>query len=429
MDRIQLVQYLGTFFFAIAVLHTFVVKKFLDLAHHYPKDSFQNSMLHFLGEVEVVFGLWAAVFLLIFIGLTDTKHVIEYNESIQFTEPLFIFCIMVMSSTRPIMFVAEQVIENISRMIQTIFRMQATKADMFVILTIGSLSGSFITEPAAMTVSAILLFEVLSKAKPKLLYATLAVLFVNVSIGGSLTHFAAPPILMVACKWGWDLQFVFGHFGWKAALAVLVNSLALVTIFTKEIQADCYAISQHVSGREKAHIPPWVIVSHLIFLVILVVFAHYSNTFMGIFLFFIGLTVVTKKYQESLRFKEGLLVAFFLGGIIVFGPFQKWWLEPILKSLTDTSLFYGAVFLTAFTDNAALTFLGSQVEGLTDSSKFALVEGALAGGGLTIIANAPNAAGFAILSRKFAGSLNPLMLFKYAVGPTLVAIICFWYIG
>jgi hypothetical protein len=45
-----------------------------------------------------------------------------------------------------------------------------------------------------------------------------------VSIGGTLTSYAAPPVLMLASAWQWDSGFMLAHFGWKAAVAVLVNA-------------------------------------------------------------------------------------------------------------------------------------------------------------------------------------------------------------
>ena len=118
----------------------------------------------------------------------------------------------------------------------------------------------------------------------------------------------------------------------------------------------------------------------------------------------------------------------FLGGIIQFGAFQKWWLTPVLQQLSEFALFVGAVSLTAVTDNAALTYLGSQVDGLSEASKYALVAGAIAGGGLTIIANAPNAAGYSILRNKFADGIKPLNLLVAALLPTAIAVILLWFI-
>ena len=81
---------------------------------------------------------------------------------------------------------------------------------------------------------------------------------------------------------------------------------------------------------------------------------------------------------------------------------QRWWLQPIVSGLEPLALFFGALGLTAITDNAALTYLGSLLAGISDESKYMLVAGAVAGGGLTVIANAPNPAGVALLKRGFA---------------------------
>jgi predicted cation transporter len=120
------------------------------------------------------------------------------------------------------------------------------------------------------------------------------------------------------------------------------------------------------------------------------------------------------------------LVAFFLGGLVVLGGMQQWWLQPVLTGMSDTAVFYGATALTAVTDNAALTYLGSLVEGLSPEFKQALVAGAVTGGGLTIIANAPNPAGVSILRDRFnEQAINPLGLFLAALPPTLIAMLAF----
>ena len=89
-------------------------------------------------------------------------------------------------------------------------------------------------------------------------------------------------------------------------------------------------------------------------------------------------------------------------------------------------MYYGATLLTAVTDNAALTYLGSLVDGMTPQAKYALVAGAVTGGGLTVIANAPNPAGFAILKATFDdGAISPLWLAAAATPPTVVAVAAF----
>lgn len=417
---------IGTVLFGFAVIHTFLCSKFMHISHMSQKGSLKESIFHFLGEVEVVFGLWSAVFFVFLtahLGSTATNH---QFDSLNFTEPLFVFVIMVIASSKPILYFAKVGINKISDGIIFLTKLNNTVADLFTVLVVGSLIGSLITEPAAITVSALLLNSMLREQSKKLLYGVLAVLFVNISVGGALTHFAAPPILMVAAKWQWDLAFVFQHFGVKSLIAVILNSGLLCFVFRREIKRSCIPLDR--IGADQV-IPGIVVALHIMFLVLVVIKAHSAHLFFGLFLFFLGLTTITKKFQSTLRFRESLLVAFFLGGIIVFGGSQKWWLQPLLTQLTDGFLFIGAVGLTAITDNAALTYLGSQVDGLSPSSQFSLVAGALAGGGLTIIANAPNAAGYSVLQKKFGqDGLNPVFLFIAALAPTLVAVSCYWFL-
>lgn len=410
---------LGTVFFALAVLHTFCVKFFLKAAHHFPEGSGRSMFFHLLGEVEIVFSFWAAVFFLISALMIGFSPVVEYVESVNFTEPIFVFCIMMIAATRPVLTFAKKLISVASRTLQLTLKLPAVLADLLVVLSLGPLSGSAITEPAAMTVTALLLLQILARPTSRLLYFVLAVLFVNVSIGGALTHFAAPPILMVASKWNWDTTFVFTHFGWKSLIAVVLNSCALVWFFRKNIQQTCQPLQ---AAHSDEAIPLWVTALHLLFLVGVILSAHHAKFAFGLFLFFLGVTAVTKKYQETLRFRESFLVAFFLGGIVLFGAFQTWWLQPLLSKMNELVLFSASVALTSVTDNAALTYLGAQVQGLSDSSKYYLVAGALAGGGLTIIANAPNAAGFSVLQSKFKDGLNPFQLLLAALLPTVVAV-------
>ncbi|MGZ3747099.1 MAG: putative Na+/H+ antiporter [Pseudobdellovibrionaceae bacterium] len=423
-------EILGTGIFAIAVLHTFLVQKILNWSHRLSKGSVIGGFLHLMAEVEIVFGAWAALFLLLMAAIEGSDAAIEYQEKLNFTEPLFVFCIMVIASTRPVLSFARTGIRFFSLCLRKIFRTPEKITDIFVILTLGPLSGSFVTEPAAMTVTALLLVSLFHSPPERLAYFLMAVLFVNVSVGGALTPFAAPPILMVAGGWGWDFSFVFQHFGLKSILITVTNAMILVLFFRKDIQHYCYSLFEVDQKQEKRgnEIHWGVTLVHLIILLMLVLTAPYAKVFMGVFLFFLGLTTVTKRYQEPLRLRESLLVAFFLGGIIVFGSFQRWWLEPLLESMSEALLFKGATLLTSITDNAALTYLGSQVPSLSEASRYALVAGAIAGGGLTVIANAPNPAGFSILNHKFpGGNVNPLKLFAAAIIPTFVAVIYLWY--
>jgi hypothetical protein len=125
--------------------------------------------------------------------------------------------------------------------------------------------------------------------------------------------------------------------------------------------------------------------------------------------------------------REGLLVGFFLAGLVVIGGQQVWWLQPMLTDAAPGALYVGATLLTAITDNAALTYLGSLVENVSHEFKYSLVAGAVTGGGLTVIANAPNPAGYSILKGSFEdGAISPVGLAAGAALPTLVAAAAFW---
>jgi Na+/H+ antiporter NhaD/arsenite permease-like protein len=255
----------------------------------------------------------------------------------------------------------------------------------------------------------------------RLKYVTLGVLLVNVSIGGTMTSFAAPPVLMVAGKWGWDSAFMFATFGWKAMLAVLVNALVVTVLFRRELSQ-----MQYEEQPQQTKTPLLVLLIHLFFLVGVVAFAHHPEVFMGLLLFFIGFAHAYERYQDRLILREGLMVAFFLAGLVILGGEQKWWLQPMLAGMDNTTLFYGATILTAFTDNAALTLLGSLLEGTSAEFQYSLVAGAVTGGGLTVIANAPNPAGFALLKESFEDdAIHPLGLLVAALPPTFIAILAF----
>jgi len=412
-----LVEITAAMMFAAALVHTFSTQQFQHLAHRYPG---QAGLFHLLGEVEVVFGFWAMVLLIFLVFSAGKDQALHYLEGRDFTEPAFVFVIMVIAASRPIIDLAGALLHAISRALP----LTVPVSYYFTVLSVGPLLGSFITEPAAMTLSALLLRQRFfsRNASSSFMYATVGVLFVNISIGGTLTPYAAPPVLMVADKWGYDLMTMITMFGWKAAIAVVINAAGVTYLFRNYLNNQP-TISNAVAGME---VPIWIVVVHLAFLIGVVIFAHHAVVFIALFLFFLGFTEAYKCCQSPLMIREGLLVAFFLGGLVVLGGQQKWWLQPVLSGLGPTSLYFGTTLLTAITDNAALTYLGSLVDGVSESFKYSLVAGAVTGGGLTVIANAPNPAGFSILKDSFEdGTIGALGLAVAAAPPTLVAICAF----
>lgn len=410
-------DFVASAIFGIAVIHTFSTWAFERLAHVQPRHA---GLWHLLGEVEVVFGFWAMV-LVLYLAFHDGSHsALTYLDDKSFREPAFIFVIMVIAASRPVLDFGGALLAWIGRLLPV----SPQVGYYATVLSLGPLLGSWITEPAAMTLCAMLLREryFSGHAPARFKYATIGVLFVNISVGGTLTHFAAPPVLMVADRWGWDTAFMLQNFGWKAALVVVLNAVA-VTILLRAYLRQI----PHVSNKVERLETPWPIIAvHLGLLCGVVITSHHPAVFIGLFLFFLGFADAYRRYQSTLILREGLLVAFFLAGLVVIGGKQEWWLQPLLAGMEPTTLYYGATLLTAITDNAALTYLGSLVDGMSPEAKYALVAGAVSGGGLTVIANAPNPAGYAILKSSFDdGAISPLWLAVSALPPTLLAIAAF----
>ncbi len=435
--------------FLLAIIHTFLTARFRHWAHEVEEAhqarlkekvasgdinedgrpdevSFKGQILHFLGEVEAVFGIWV----LVLVGAITVDRgwgtVLDYvGHKVNYTEPMFVVVIMAIASTRPVLRFAEQCLRAVASLGKG-----SAGAWWLTILIIGPVLGSFITEPAAMTIAALLLARQFYELRPspRFAYATIGLLFVNVSVGGTFTHFAAPPVLMVAAPWGWDLAFMFTHFGWKALIGIVIATLLYYATFRREfaaLEAARQARDGDGKGRDGPSVPAWITIVQLLFMALTVFVAHYPALFIGGFLFFLAFTQATAHHQSKLDLKPSLLVGFFLAGLVIHGGLQGWWIEPVLKSLGEVPLFLGATVLTAFNDNAAITYLATLVPGFTDELKYAVVAGAVTGGGLTVIANAPNPAGQSILQRYFPEGVSPGGLAVGALIPTIIMGACF----
>jgi hypothetical protein len=529
--------------FLLAIIHTFASSRLLAISDRLqelhkekivtgdaPLHSVSHSgrLLHFLGEVEVIFGFWAIALMLTILAFYDWSTAVHYlSHTVDFTEPMFVVVIMTLAATRPILKLSESIMNRVA----AVFGGSLT-AWWLTILTLGPLLGSFITEPAAMTISALLLsrkFYVLEPSR-RFRYATIGLLFVNVSVGGTLTHFAAPPVLMVAEPWGWSTAHMIGNFGWKAAAGIVTSNLLYWFVFRREFQAlrkefrirsikeeilhtylgretiereingiiaeirakrgfeehletlvgeFCgevqnrleFQFCERIAGSGIEHdaaieafrqrfdevhlfrmqrdlpqllpesdrapfvdpnwderedpVPRWVMAVHVGFMAWTIANAHYPVLFIPGMLFFLGFAAVTMDYQNTVDLKAPLLVGFFLSGLVTHGGVQGWWLEPVLGSLSETPLMLISTVLTAFNDNAAITYLSTLVPGFTDELKYAVVAGAVTGGGLTIIANAPNPAGQMILKKHFLHGVSPVTLLAAALAPTGIMLTIF----
>jgi hypothetical protein len=538
---------IATLIFLCAIIHTFLTSKFLAIAHKWEHEHEQkkkqglaekysvhhgSELFHFLGEVEAVFGIWVIALVGAIFFFYDWKTIVNYiSYRVNFTEAIFVVVIMTLASTRPILKLSEQIMWKIANQLGG-----SLTAWWFTILTLGPVLGSLITEPAAMTISALMLANQVYDLQPseKFKYATIGLLFVNISVGGTLTHFAAPPVLMVAGHWDWGIGHMAANFGWKALVGIIISNGVYFLIFRKEfrglqekftlkilkdeiqqkylnsreldaefdeieaavdeelgftqvidqrLKERIEEIKSRLAGRlrdrhlasiiregidqslaseafeqrfeeirlremrkalpgllpenerpafrdpqwdaRKDPVPGWVTLIHVLFMIWTIANSHYPALFVPGMLFFLGFAQVTSPFQNRIDLKAPLLVGFFLGGLVIHGGVQGWWIAPVLGNLKEIPLMFAATVLTAFNDNAAITFLSTLVPDFTDNLKYAVVAGAVAGGGLTVIANAPNPAGQSILKKYFENGVSPAGLLKAAIVPTLIVWLCY----
>lgn len=429
--------------FICAIIHTLSVYKVNEWAKELelkelPKRrgtrqerGFWCHILYFLAEVEIIFALWA-IPLFICMGLYFNWTIsLEYINTRDYTEPLFVVVILAMASTRPIVHVAEKLINWVAKGLGG-----SLSAWWFVLLTLGPLLGSLITEAAAMALCALLLSQKFYQYLPstKLSYATLGLLFVNVSVGGILTDFASPAVLILSHCWGWTMQDMFFQFGWKAIIGILISNLIYWAYFRKELVQLSTKRTVGVDYNSNSHgcgepVPLWVTFVHILFMIWIVATSHYPAIFIALFLFFIGFHQATRAHQHSMRIARPLLVGLFLAGLVIHGGLQGWWVVSILEDLNPLSVMGVAIAMTGFNDNAAISYLSTLIPNWGEAYKYAIFTGVVAGGGLTVIANAPNPAGYAILKKHFKDGIKPLNLLAAALIPTLILYAIFYLLG
>jgi Putative Na+/H+ antiporter len=433
----------ATIIFVAAIIHTFLTAQFRKIAHRYqrrydaieellpatasPPDSgkerdkliFRAQLFYFMGEVEAVFGIWLVPLFVAIIAFHGWSTMVNYVGQVNVADAIFVVVIMAMASSLPILRFTETVIAKVSAI------GKGTPASWWLtILTLGPMLGSFITGPAAMTICALLLRHRFYSLKPSQLlkYATLGLLFVNISVGGVLTQFASPPVVVVASVWNWNLVYMLTHFGWKAVIGIILSNSLYLALFRKEFARLASKVPDQELDQERRRPIPWGITGiHVLFLCWTVANAHYPVLVILGLLFFLAFVSATRLNQQAIALRSPLLVGFFLAALIIHGGCQQWWIAPVLGSLSKWPLMIGATILTAFNDNAAVTYLASLVPGFSDAFKYVVMAGAVTGGGLTVIANSPNPAGQSILASRFGeAGISPLYLFLGALVPTLI---------
>lgn len=432
------------FLFVCAVLHTLSVHKIHEWARkmetkqtpgregHRRSRSIGVQILYFLSEIEIVFAVWSIP---VFIAITffyNMAVAVEYMNTRDYTEALFIVIILTVTSTKPIIQMAEHFIAYLAEKMGN-----SLSSWWLVLLTVGPILGSFVTEVGAMALCALLLSRQFYHyhPSPKLAYATLALLFVNISVGGLLTNFASPAVLILAHCWHWTTLDMFVDFGWKSTIGILLSNLLYFFYFRKEFaelnekhraSGKCFIqLKEHPSD----FIPNWITCAHVFFIVWIVAASHYPAIFFAGFILFLGFYHSTRGHQYALNLTRPLMVGIFLAGLVIHGGLQGWWVIKALKGLSPLGVMGTAMTLTAFNDNAAISYLAILVPNWGDIYQYAVFTGVVAGGGLTVIANAPNPAGYVILKPYFPQGISPLKLFLAALIPTLILYLLFYFLG
>lgn len=420
--------------FFIAIIHTFFARKISQLSIHLKKKYvgtkippfklFLIEFLYFMGEIEIVFGIWVIPLLVAMTYFFNWETATHYLDSISYTEPLFVVVVMAIASTKPIMQFAENCLKQIAKIGGS-----SVQSFWWTLLTIGPLLGSFITEAASMTICALLLAKQFYALRPsiKFAYATLGLLFTNISVGGVLTNYAAPPVLMVVKPWNYTSSYMFKTFGIKAIAGIILANILYWLIFRYEFsQMEKNRKELKVDPIKEKQIPLWITLVHLLFLTWIVVHLHDPVIFIGSFFLYLGFYSATRPFQSELELKTPILVGFFLSGLIIHGNLQEWWLAPLLQDVSKEFIMMIALVLTAFNDNAQITFLASLIPNFDASMKYAVLAGSVAGGGLTIIANAPNLVGQSFLKHYFPQGISALRLFLGAILPSLIMVLIFY---
>lgn len=415
--------------FFLAIIHTLSTYRLQQWAENkdaqFKKRPLWLHLTLFVSQIEVVFALWTIPLLIAITCFYNMTTAFQYINTRDYTEALFVVVILSLTASKPIVHIAEKAVQKCAQCLGGSFA-----AWWFVVLTVGPIFGSFITEAGAMALCALLLSKYFYTYSPstKFGYATLALLFVNIAVGGTLTNFASPAVLILAHNWHWSNMDMLTFFGWKSALGILISNTLYWIYFRKELEHMGKLHTKNLSGRD-THIPHWIICIHILFIIWTVIVAHYPAVFIASFLFYLGFHQVTKDHQYPIRIRPPMFIGLFLAGLVIHGGLQGWWVADLLYGRSIFAVIGITIGLSAFNDNTAISYLASLISNWGNLFEYAIFTGIIAGGGLTVLANAPNPAGYTILKPHFKKGINPFYLFAAAFIPTFILYALFYLLG
>ena len=438
---VQPLNLLALICFLMAIVHTFVAHRFRRKAlanlplgmsptietqtvpqrGHLTKETFFAHLFYFFGEVEVVYGFWCFLLFSVAASWHGVQPVLKYIASYDYNEAFFVAVALATASTYPIMRFADKSLSRLADL-----GGGTPLAWWVLLLTFGPLLGALLKETVAMTILAVLLTKHFFSCRPSksLAYATLALLFTNISVAGILTTFASSSIVMVANSWKWNTVYLLQTFGWKVVAGIVVSNGLYFWLFHKELRS-LKLLKKELKGQPE--VPFWVTAVHLLFLAWIALNSANPIILIPSFILFIGFYQATAPYQVFMNLREPLFVGFFLASLIVLSDMQFWWIEPVVERLDETGLYFASLLISAFTHNSSAALLYSHLPNLNEHVKVLLMSASMAAGGLTIMANGPNIVAYSLLEESFDHEMSFTKLFIAAFLPTLIMSFSFSY--
>ena len=442
--RIEPFNALATGIFLVAILHTFMAPRFARLAHRVQQGrderararspSLRAEALHFLGEVEVVFGLWAVVLLAAIAAYTGWETAKHYlNDTVNYTEPLFVVVIMALASTRPVVGFAERALRPRGRRRRRhAGRVVGDDPDhrSAARLVHHRTGGDDDLRAAA---RAPVLRSATQSHAPQVRDARAAV-------RQRLDRRHADAFRRAAGADG-GAPVGVGHAVHAATLRLArgrsrssCRRWSYFVVFRRELQA----LAARPAGRRRGaarrgrgrarrccRFRRGSTAVHVAFMAWTVVNAHYPALFVGGFLFFLGFARATAPTRARRAARRRCSSASSSPAWSSMAGCRAGGLRRCSASLSELPLFVGATVLTAFNDNALITYLATLVPEPRHELKLAVVQGAVTGGGLTVIANAPNPAGQALLGAFLRRRDLSARAARRGLVPTLIAVVIF----
>ncbi len=422
----------ATFLFFCAVFHTFLTPSLAKIYQEYQHkkmvfpERWKRYLLlgecfRLLSKIELVFIFWAVPLFFLFLWCEGYKVTMGYFNSRNYLSALFIMVMLILLESKPIEYFSECVFSTIAKIGR-----QSPKCWWWTLMIAAPLSSFFLKETGAMIIASTLLVKHFYRLFPstKFGYATMGLLFSNISISGLLSAFSSRALFMILPSVKWGNTMILQHFCWKAVLAILISTSVCYWIFRKEFDSFP-AVS--VSAKAKERIPKWVICTHIGFVAALMILQS-EPLFMGaLFVFYLAFQNFTVFYQHSINLAKIAFVGLFFVGLVVFGGLQEWWVLEVMHRMSDFGYLITAYILSISLDNALVNYIVHNLPVATDCYLYLVLSGCMSAGGLTLIANMPNIVGYLILKPSFPSSSFSLgWLFLAALGPSCISVLIFW---